>query len=39
VAGSGRLHRLDKHLAEKHGDNLLISHRWEQANKVQATKL
>jgi hypothetical protein len=38
VAGSGRLHHLEKHLAEKHNDTLLISHRWEQANKVHATK-
>jgi hypothetical protein len=38
VAGSGRLHHLEKHLAAKHSDTLLISHRWEQANKVHATK-
>lgn len=39
VSGSGRLHQLGKHLAEKHNSPLLITHRWEQANKVHATKI
>jgi hypothetical protein len=39
VSGSGLLHQLGKHLAEKHSGALLISHRWEQANRVLATKI
>jgi hypothetical protein len=37
VNGSGRLHRLEHHLA-RHDPTLHISHRWEQSHKVHARR-